>query len=315
MDFMIQSGNSPEAIKSNHIDLNLIDDEFRRIMENKEIGANFFILEPSSKIQCSTFLQVIYAKNRGFLIEIQLERDGKLEQYRSIFKEKEIVIKLFRDYYFNNIIPDYKSWMDITDYVIGNNSDDNGKEIRNQIIVERKNEIDDDEGIPIPEEELILEQDQINLILKLLDDPELGSDFKCFLQDLFKENIAENAMWWTGIDKYLQKKGITCGFKNLSIMYSRESGKQEGYFLHEKLNMIFRPILDEFYIYKENEFYDLIFGWVDDCIRWKPNNKKFTKAEIDLYFLEKLRNKNIKVTGPKKDMFRVKVNEKLNMKT
>jgi predicted GTPase len=94
-------------------------------------------------------------------------------------------------------------------------------------------------------------------------------------------------------------------------LYLRSIGIENIYSISDahryKIQSIFKKAIQTFNDKKEKEYLENIMSFINTCISWKPNNKKFTKLEIDIFF----RERNIKTSGIIKEIFRNKLNEKL----
>jgi len=94
--------------------------------------------------------------------------------------------------------------------------------------------------------------------------------------------------------KYYQSKGIA----SLDRI-SRE------YF--ERLSGLSQIAVDLFGQEHQDALIKKVMSLVGECVAWKPQNRKFTKVEIDTFLYEK----NIRVSGNIRDMFYLKVNDTL----
>ena len=81
---------------------------------------SFVVLESEPLIQNVMYIQVAMlstgsADSNEYVVEMRIDRgEDKYSHYRYITKIKDEVIKIFKDFYEQQIVPDYTKWEDVT---------------------------------------------------------------------------------------------------------------------------------------------------------------------------------------------------------
>ena len=267
MTFKIDTHNCL-TIEANSQFNNLLKDKtIQLIPQTNSSNTPYIILKPDNQIGETKFLKVIFSDENIFTLEIRTEVGNTWKQYRYITNDKNEAYEIINNYFIYYTAPDLQRWKNIT-YELLNNSQNN--EIDKTSLKNAKK-------------------------LLIMSDSEIEFDMINFLNEYSKKTQDVIISTWetNNISKlYFSNKGIRNG--DINWLDIEEKSRLE--FLYNNARSKF-----------ENDQNMMIMSYIDECIAWKKNKRKFTKGEINLFFFEK----KLKIPYDMIDIFYLTVNDKL----